>query len=40
MDILHKDFALTLLFSEICSIFNFNYKQKLRASSIIFKHKN
>ena len=33
---LHKAFALTLLYSEIGSIFNDNHK--LRVCAIIFKH--
>ena len=37
MDILHKEFALTLLLSEICSIFN--DKQKLH-NAIICKQIN
>ena len=38
MDIFHKVFALTVLFSEICSIFNDT--NKLRVYTIIYKHTN
>ena len=38
MESLHIKFTLTLLFSEICSIFKDN--KKLRLCVIIFKHIN
>ena len=36
MDILHRVFAVNVLYSEICSIVN--DKQKLRECAIIFKY--
>ena len=38
MDVLHRELALTLLFSDISSIYD--YKQKLCACAIIVKHIN